>query len=549
MRILSLLKAKLEGTTFLGGGMQRLRDRNQMWVLPIAVGGVGVGVAGFVYLLYQNYVALSMIGSMIGSPDLVFYVGVVATWALVFLLGFPIAISVLYFSRDSRLLASLPIPAYRIVGANAGLLYLYSLPATLLVFVPGLVAGYPSAVDAGTSPAQFAIASALVTLALPIVPLCLAVVVVTAITRLVNLSRYRTALEALGMVLLVVVLVGVQLFLSRMLTAGERGVEVTAALESMMESIRGAVPPAAWYASGFVPGAVLPWLASLVATLGVGAIAIAAVQAGYLRQLSNQAVTQTRRRRSTPGKLPSRHSPVVSLAMREVKLLTSNSSFLFESAGEVFIFPILLAIFRFAIPAEVMDMIRTTITQTDYLLPLVTGLFLLFAGVNSVSSAALSREGKSFDLSLSLPVSGSAQVRAKILTYVVLFGSAFVLNAILASWILALPWWSVLAISATGLPCIWLIGVTTIYIDLRRPLLTWNHPQQAVKQNLNVVLGMGTAIVVVAVVAAPAAMAAARGAPVAVVMVLAAGFAVVVAGVLGRAVLAYADRRYSNAFA
>lgn len=39
---------------------------------------------------------------------------------------------------------------------------------------------------------------------------------------------------------------------------------------------------------------------------------------------------------------------------------------------------------------------------------------------------------------------------------------------------------------------------------IRRPHLTWNHPQQAVKQNLNVLIGMGIAIVAVgmAVVAA-----------------------------------------------
>jgi ABC-2 type transport system permease protein len=549
MRIVSLLKAKLEGTTFLGGGIRRLRDRNQLWIVPIAVLGIAVGLVGIITLLYQNYRAMAIIGQAMGAPALPLTLAVVVTWVLTFVLGFPIAISVLYLSRDTRLLATLPIPAYRIVGANAGLLYLYALPVAILLFVPALVAGYGGVIAAGAPPLLFWTSSVLITLALPIVPLALSVLVVTVITRLVNLSRYRTGLEALGMVLIVVLLVGFQLALSRTMMAQEEGVPMTEALRSVVESVRGAVPPAQWYAQAFVPGGAVALVLSLIGTVGIGVVAISAVQAGYLRQLSNQTVTHTRRRRSTPGTMPNQHPPVVSLVMREIKLLTSNSTFLFESAGEVFVFPIILLILRVATPGEVLNEVRPFLEQSDYLLPIVTGALVLFAGINSVSSAALSREGKSFDLSLSLPLNGATQVGAKILTYLVLFGSAFLVNSILAVWILARPWWTAVAIFLTGLPFIWLIGVSTIYTDLRRPLLTWNHPQQAVKQNLNVVLGMGVAIVSVGVTAAPAIVAAARGASAGVVMVLAAGLAVVVAAVVGRTVLRYADRRYAAAFA
>ncbi|MFW5783015.1 MAG: hypothetical protein ACOCY8_00715, partial [Spirochaetota bacterium] len=128
MRTISLLRAKIEGTTFLGGGFERLRERDQAWVVPVAVVGILVAVVGFVVLLYQNYRGMAMLGVQAGVPDLIFYVAIVAGWAIVLILGFPVAISVLYFSRDTRLLASLPIPAHRIVAANAGLLYLYGLP-------------------------------------------------------------------------------------------------------------------------------------------------------------------------------------------------------------------------------------------------------------------------------------------------------------------------------------------------------------------------------------------------------------------------------------
>lgn len=549
MQIPSLLRAKIEGTTFLGGGFRRLRERDQLWVVPIAVLGTGVALVAIVSLLYQNYRAMATMGSMIGLAELPLYVAVLAGWAIIFVLGFPIAISVLYFSRDTRLLASLPIPAYRIVAANAGLLYLYALPAAVLFIVPGLVAAYDVVAAAGTGIVQYVLASLLVTAAVPVVPLALAVLVVTAVTRLVNLSRFRTGLEAMGMVLIVVALVGVQLALSRSLMSGGSGASIPEALESLLTRLHEAVPPARWYAGLFLPGGVAMGVVAMLGTAAVGVLAVSAVQAGYLRRLSNQAVTRTRRRRSTPGTMPSGHPPVVSLMMREIKLLTSNSTFLFESAGEIAVFPIILLVIRLATPSEFLAEILPFLDQTDYLIPIVTGALVLFAGINSVSSAALSREGKTFDLSLSLPLRGSTQVAAKVLTYLVLFGTAFLANAVLATWILARPWWYAPVVFASGIPFLWLIGTTTIYADIRRPLLHWNHPQQAVKQNMNVLLGMGITVIIVGVTVAPSAIAALRGALPALVMILASGFALVVALVVSRLVMRYADRRYATAFA
>lgn len=580
MRTLSLLKAKLEGTTFFGGGFRSLRERDQLWVVPVAVAGVAVGLATLVFLLYQNYRGMALLGATMGTPALSIYLGVVAGWALIFILGFPIAISVLYFSRDTRLLASLPIPAYRIVAANAGVLYLYSLPLALLFFVPALVAsqavltgaGAAAGVAAGSvgavapaggaatgaaagagaaaalNPVAYWLLGALIVLMLPVVPLALAVCVVTLVTRLVNLSRFRTALETLGMVLVVLVLVGTQLVLSRSLAAGDGSLALSEQMRAIVARLYGAVPPARWYAGAFIGGGFPTMLGALAGTLLLGAGAILAVQAGYLRQLANQSVTRTRRTGAAPAAMPAPRVPLRALLGRELKVLTSNSTFLFESAGELLVFPIILGILRLSTPAEVLGEIMPVVEQTDYLLPLLTVALVVLAGINTVSSAALSREGRTFDLSLTLPLPGSTQVSAKVLIYVMLFGSAMLLNAVLAVWILARPWWYVPLVFVAALPFVWLIGVTTIYADIRRPLLRWNHPQQAVKQNMNVLLGMGIAIVALATAAAPAAMLALRGAPSPAVMLLGSGFALVAAWVISGLVSRYADRRYALAF-
>jgi len=547
MQTTSLLRAKIEGTTILGGGLGGLRERDQRWVVPVAAVGIAGALIAFLTLLYQNYAAMATLGEAAGAADLVFYVAVVAGWALIFVLGFPIAISVLYFSRDTRLLASLPIPAWRIVGANAAMLYLYALPVAVLLVAPALVAGTDAMTTLGIGPVRYWAVGVIVTLLVPLVPIVLAALAVTLITRVVNLSRFRTGLEALGMLLLVVAIVGLQLILSR--SMGEDGAQLSPSMEGFVLRLRGAVPPAGWYASGFHAGGGAGFVGAAFATLALATGAIAVIGAGYLRGLAEQNATRTPRRRTTPGTMPRQHGRLAALVMREVKLLTSNSTFLFESVGEVFVFPIILVVIRIATPQELFAKLLPYLDRSAYVMPIVTGALVLFAGLNSVSSAALSREGKTFDLSLSLPLAGSTQVAAKIVAYLVLFGTAFVLNAVLATWILARPWWYAPVIVLCGLPFVWLIGTTTIYADLRRPHLNWSHPQQAVKQNMNVVIGMGIAIVALAAAAAPAAVAAVRGALPGLVMALGSGLALVGAAVMGRLVLRYADQRYASAFA
>ncbi len=548
MQILLLLRAKLEGTTLLGGGFSRLRERDQLWVVPIAIIGAAVGLIGFAAVLYVNYTGMAMFGEAFGYADLPVYAATLATWVFVFFLGFPIAVSVLYFSRDTLLLGSLPIRPAAIVTVNTAVLYLYALPVAAFLFIPALAAGWGTLAAAGSSPAALVVTALIVIIVLPVVPLALSVLVVTAVTRFVNLSRFRTNLEALGMVFILVVLVGFQMALSRSVDdGGSAGASTGEYLASAVVGLRTAAGPAGWFARAFLPGGRLMLLLGIVVSVLSGVLAVAAVQSGYLPQIANQAGTRNHRRRGAPGTIPNQRRPIASLVIREVKLLTSSATFLW-SARELLGIPLLLVIARFSIPADVMADLPPLLSRTGYVLPVVTGALVLFAGINSVHSAALSREGRTFDLSLSLPLSGSTQISAKILTYLMLYGASFLVNAFLAVWILSAPWWYGPLIIVCGLPFIWLIGVTTIVADIRRPRLDWNHPKQVVKQNMNAVIGWGIAIVALAAASAPAFFAALSGAPSGTVLVLAAGTALVLAVLASGRVKRYADRRYGSAF-
>ena len=83
MQLLTLIKAALAGTTwFSKGAILELKQRRQLWLLPLAGTGIAAGVAFFAFLLTRNYRALYLLGLQIGAPELVFFYALLAGWAL-----------------------------------------------------------------------------------------------------------------------------------------------------------------------------------------------------------------------------------------------------------------------------------------------------------------------------------------------------------------------------------------------------------------------------------------------------------------------------------
>ena len=241
---------------------------------------------------------------------------------------------------------------------------------------------------------------------------------------------------------------------------------------------------------------------------------------------------------------PASGSTVKTLLKREWMVMRSNSAFLMEAIAEVAILPILLVIFSFSIPGDMRDMV-SDITETINFLPLaILGLLILMSALNSISCTSLSREGETFSLSKSIPVNGSTQVRAKMLFHMLLFIPSWFINLIILFFFLNIPVLHLVYLIPAGPAIILLEFAAAIHIDLARPVLRWTHPQQAMKQNMNVLTGMGFGMIVFIAVMLPAAGAYLFGLSTVVAglcpVIIAAGADFII---IPR-ILKYSDRRY-----
>jgi ABC-2 type transport system permease protein len=192
---------------------------------------------------------------------------------------------------------------------------------------------------------------------------------------------------------------------------------------------------------------------------------------------------------------------ITALLEREWRILSSNSTFIFEGIGEILIFPILLTVFGImykTMPGDLMGNLRE---QVPFLELAVFGGLILFTCITTVSSTSLSREGTGFTLSLSLPITGRENLKAKMLFHIIFFYPSFLLNTLLVYILLGLNPAELIYYIPGGIVLIGTTFLGDIFFDLKRPLLTWNHPQQAMKQNMNALAGMGMSILIIGIFA------------------------------------------------
>ena len=551
MTALALARATLRGTTWISSdGLRELRRREKLWVLPVAALGSLAGLAAYLVMLIGVYRSLLAAGAAAGHPELVMFYALLGSWAFIFVTAIPLALSLLYYSADTRMLLTLPVGPVQIVAAKGALLYLYCLPVNLLFLVPALWM-YIGAVGA---PGATVLSAVLHLLVSPLLPLGLAALLVLALMKAVNLSRFRVALEVGGMTVGIVLVLALQLLLSRtaMASMGGGTFEALGAFPDLYGAMARALPPVAWAAAGFAAhSGVLQPLLSLAVTAAAAAAAFLLAPVNFLRDVTERREPKGERRTAGAAaaliaRAGAPRGVARSLLGREWAILASSSTYLFEAFAEMLILPLLLGVYSLLIPKQYLGPAMQFITGSPVKSLILMAVLVLMTNLTTVSATSISREGRLFAISLTMPVAGRVQVAAKLLLHMLLFTSAYLLDLAICMVVFRLPPVS-LIFMIPGAVALQVAGFAAgIFFDLKRPLLKWTHPQQAMKNNINAAAGIGLSFGLVAALAAPGALLVLAGVSPFLVGCLASAAGIVLAAVLLPLLLAWADRRYGG---
>lgn len=474
------------------------KEKKDRWLLPL----FGLSFLGILPVLYGITGGIKVIYFQlkpIGQESALLALAVLIGQIIILIFGIYYVLAAFYLSRDLEMLIPLPVKPSQVLLSKFIIITINEYLTIAVAVLPILVT-FGVLDNCGF---DFWIISALVYLALPLIPLTLVSAVVVVMMRFINISRKKDALILLGGIAVLLAAFAFQFLMQR---AGSReitGQQIVGFLtspDSLINVIGASFPPSIWAAKAIAYGFSAKGFANLGAFLFTsllcfGAIIVLAEHLFY-RGLIGLAETSGQKRFLTAGEMSRQVSSgrraIPAIFMREWRIMNRTPVFLLNGILVAVILPAFLIFLGKSDPQSPSGGLRKIAESGNALFTiLVTAVYMIVcSSLNGTSSSTFSREGAQFWISRVIPVSPSEQVTGKYL-HSFLIGTVGIVAALIVI-VLILPIKAAHLAAAVGLSLVTVAVLTSVgmMIDLAHPLLDWINPQKAIKNNVNVLLAM-----------------------------------------------------------
>ncbi|MCR3921324.1 MAG: hypothetical protein NUK65_02265 [Firmicutes bacterium] len=496
MNLITLIKLQLKVAFNLSALKWYVKHDKKKIVGGVALAGILIASIIPLYLfVYLNIVQMVYSsGYSLGQPEFVVTMAVVMISLMVMVFGIAFVMSTFYFSRDLSLLIPLPLQPREIIGAKFTTVLVQEYLTVLPLMLPVLYI-FGTGQGAGL---YFWLSGLLITIMLPIIPLTIVSAAVLLMMRVTNLGKRKDLLRLLGMGLMIVLIIVFNYFTTKFAPMSQEEVMNLIFAEEGLVRIMSRMYPPALVATRAMTAGGLTALFNLaiftaISFAGVAVMLFLGDRLFYRGLIGGDEVTASKNISASQleKKMSHMSSPAFAIAMREIKTLLRTPIYVFNSVGVILIIPIAMAVPLVA--GDAMDPILSVLQSAGprILINLGGAAFVgLIAAFAPASSSSFSREGKQFWISQVIPVAPRDQIMGKIMYSLLIAMLAiplvFLLSFFVTNWTLI----ELVVVIILGL-CISLPAITvSLLIDLIRPYLTWDNPQKAIKQNMNVVLGM-----------------------------------------------------------
>jgi ABC-2 type transport system permease protein len=457
--------------------------------------GGGSFVLGYSFFLFALFIA----GSALNQPEIMLTTAFLAIQFIVLFFGFFYIMSAFYFSRDLNILLPLPLKPYQVMGSK----FIVILVNEYLMIIPMLL---PALIIYGTGTHQgffYWIKGLLLMLVSPLIPLTMAALFIVILMRFINFRKSKDLWAVLGGLLAILFGIGINFFTQRIPPGQEREF-----IENILRQNSGLVtmigekfPPSLW-----ATYSLSRWgwegLGYFLLFLGVSFLLFLVLlwignQLFYKSFLSGQEVGRKKRALSheeLKAQTSRVSSPVLAVFYREWRLFIREPLYVMNGLAGMIMMPFLLLMPLLGDGGELADLLRRLQNpDPSMVLPITlagVGIMLFVACINIVACTAVSREGATFWVSKTIPLSPSRQVMGKLLHAIAISMIGIIVTSIPLYMVFRPTPLRFLVILLISLPGILLINLLNLMVDVLRPKLEWNNPQEAVKQNMNGLLGI-----------------------------------------------------------
>jgi len=499
-KVFLLAKTLLKG----GSALTTKRKSKSAWVLPVVL-GISFMVFAFsiIMVTLEIYDALATAG----MQHVLLNMAVGATSVVIFFFGIIYVVSTMYHADDIEMLMALPLRAWQILGAKFITLIVYEYIMEAFILLPILV-GF--AIKAGTG-GPYVIYSVLMFAILAVIALAMAAVIVMVVMRFTGIGKNKQAFKFVGGLIAVALAVGLNILVqSGMAALDSNQIAALAAPSSAAVTIGNIFPGTGFGANALVLSNTWAGLGQfalfLLSCAAAAAVFLGVGQLAYFKGVVGVSETSAKRKaisQSDLSRQTKRAAKLAAYTRKEIRLIVRSPIAFMNCVLMNFLWPVIIIAYMFTRGGSFAQ-VRAVISGMDdaLLIAIIVAVCAFVASTTAITSTAISREGKSLYFMKYIPMDMARQLRAKIISGLIFPAAGFIL-LIAAAIVLGVGVLPALVGLALGLLASAVIAVIGLLIDVARPKRDWVNEQQAIKQNLNVVLHMLCGIGVAAVVALP----------------------------------------------
>jgi len=495
-KFISLLKLQLNARYGLSNLLYNAKNDKKALLKSIGMGlvilvAIAELVGMYAYMMIQLYKG----ASAVNVPQIVLTMAAVVSGVITLVFGIFYILSGIFLAKDTEFLATLPLPQGSIFASKFILVLLGEYPFAFFLMLPPVII-YGIGQNMGV---VYYLLALICILFIPLVPLVVSSFFSLLLMNIVGRSRRRDLITIVGSIILIIgMFLGQNYLISRMPDNEQEFLAELVKNSNVVVEYTGRVfPPAVWITkilSGTFSEAAVNMAYLLIVSLGAFLLVYLIASFIYQRGATAQfeAVTSTGKTRLSYRST----SQVLAIFRIEWLTILRTPIYALNSLVMIFIAPLIMMMPMFggnfskdSDLENLFNLIEKGVS-TPLFPMIVAGVVTLFVLMNPAVSSTFSREGKNIWILKNIPVKPEIQVYGKLLAgYSISFIGA-VLSSVVAMLSFGItPAATVMAVilSAAALVPISAVG---IYIDMIRPKLVWNNPQEAIKQNFNVVVAM-----------------------------------------------------------
>lgn len=501
-KLISLIRTDLNITFGLSAIIHGFKYKKKIWqliIIPIAILSLIPSYVLLIRGLWSFYDPFSQIG----QQSYFLLMGFLGSQLMVFFFGLMYVMSKYYFSNDLNHLVPLPIKPSQILTSKFITIMVSEYLTSLPVFLPFIII-YGLKTNASLVYWLYSILGAVF---LPVIPLVISSLTIMILMKYTNIKGKRDQLRVIAaggfMVFVIWSQFKIQQISQSAILEGENFMfNLARDANLLVKSLGLAFPPSMWGAlslSNFDSflGLSNILLYSLVSIISFLLMIIASEKLFFDGLIGNIEVSASKglNKNKNLDKTIVASKPYLAIARKEIKMLFKTPIYLMNSVGGVIIVPIIMVMPFLTGEESIMSISPLLDGNMDLLVLIGIGMIGVLGMLNCVGVTTFSREGSNFWIMRTLPIKAVDQILGRLLA------SLFI--QVIGALVLIISIFFVIKLDIIGIALIFLLGLLAstpmtllgMIIDIMRPMLNWTNPQQAMKQNFNVLIGMGLATI------------------------------------------------------